>query len=215
MIGTLVVGLLYLLTSTPIGLFLPTAELAGSDAPFVLFIQRFGDPNLARLIGLFAAISCIGALNGLTLIQGELPLAMARHGAFPAWFAKTSRGDTAVRAILLSSGLATVLILARVGGSVSQLFTFMALLSTAAALILYLACALAALRLQQRRLLPRSTVLTLLAALAALYSIWTLYGAGYEATAWGAALLAAGIPVYLLMRRSSRAAAAIPAASPG
>jgi APA family basic amino acid/polyamine antiporter len=214
LIGTALVGLLYILASTPIAMFLPADELAHSDAPFALFVAHFWDPRLALLIGLFAAISCIGALNGLTLIQGELPLAMARNGAFPSWFAKTSRRGTAVRSILLSSSLATVLILARVGGSVSQLFIFMVLLSTAAALILYLACALAALRLQQKRLMPRSAALTLLAAIAALYSVWTLYGAGYEATVWGAVLLAAGIPVYLLMRRSNRAAAATPAASP-
>ena len=35
------------------------------------------------------------------------------------------------------------------------------------------------------------------------YALWTFYGAGAEATGWGAALLATGIPVYFLMRRSS------------
>jgi APA family basic amino acid/polyamine antiporter len=206
LIGTALVGLLYVLVSTPIAMFLPADQLARSDAPFALFVAHFWDPRLALLIGLFAAISCIGALNGLTLIQGELPLAMARNGAFPLWFARTSRRGTATRSILLSSGLASVLILARAGGSVSQLFIFMILLSTAAALILYLACALAALRLQQKGVMARSATMSLVAGLAALYSVWTLYGAGYEATAWGAALMAAGIPVYFLMRRATRAA---------
>ena len=96
-----------------------------------MFVAHYWDPRLALLIGLFAAISCTGALNGLILVQGELPLAMARNRAFPAWFAKTSRHGTATRSILLSSGLATLLILARAGGSVSQLFVFMILLSTA------------------------------------------------------------------------------------
>jgi APA family basic amino acid/polyamine antiporter len=179
-----------------------------------LFVAHFWDPRLALLIGLFAAISCIGALNGLTLVQGELPLAMARNGAFPLWFGKTSRRGTAVRPILLSSSLATVLIVAKSGGSVSQLFIFMILLSTAAALILYLACALAALRLQQRGIMARSATMSLVAGLAALYSVWTLYGAGYEATAWGAALIAAGIPVYFVMRRSTRMAAESSSATP-
>ncbi|MEA3003409.1 MAG: basic amino acid/polyamine antiporter, family [Sphingomonadales bacterium] len=213
LIGTALVGLIYILVSTPIAMFLPADQLAGSDAPFALFVAHFWDPRLALLIGLFAAISCIGALNGLILIQGELPLAMARNGAFPLWFARTSRRGTATRSILLSSGLASVLILARAGGSVSQLFVFMILLSTAAALILYLACALAALRLQQKGVMARSATMSLVAGLAALYSVWTLYGAGYEATAWGAALMGAGIPVYFLMRRSTRAAKSRPASS--
>lgn len=217
LIGTLIVGLLYLATATPIDLFLPAGELAASDTPFNLFVGRFWDPGLARLLGLFAAISCIGALNGLTLVQGELPLAMARHGAFPRWFAQTTKRGTAARAILLSSTLATLLLAAKAGGTVGQVFTFMILLSTAGALILYLACALAALRLQWTGLMPRAVGLSMIAAAAALYSLWTLYGAGYDASFWGVILLAAGIPVYLLMRlaaRSSRAAAAPPAASP-
>lgn len=215
--GTLAVGLIYLLVSTPVALLLPAAEVAQSNAPLALFVERYWSPNLALFIGLFAAVSVIGALNGLTLLQGELPVAMARHGAFPAWFAKVSPRGTAVRAQLLSSGLATLLLAANASRSVGGLFTFMALLSTTAALILYLACALAALKLQHARRMPRSATLAVLAALAALYSIWTLYGAGYEAIGWGAALILAGAPVYGLMRRASRssAPAASPAASPG
>ena len=34
------------------------------------------------------------------------------------------------------------------------------------------------------------------------FALWTFYGAGLEATLWGAALLASGLPVYLLMRRN-------------
>ena len=45
---------------------------------------------------------------------------------------------------------------------------------------------------------------------------WTFYGAGGQATAWGAALLATGLPVYFLMRRgsTSQLEAAIPSAPP-
>jgi len=207
LVGTFLVGAIYILVSTPIILYLPGADVAQSSAPLALFVERYWDPNLALLVGLFAAISAIGALNGLTLVQGELPLAMARNGAFPKWFAKTSPQGTAVRAQILSTSLASILIAANASRSVAGLFVFMALLSTAATLILYLACALAALRLQHRNRIKRSGLLSLLAALAAVYSIWTLFGAGREATMWGAALLAAGIPVYWLMR-SSRAAAA-------
>jgi APA family basic amino acid/polyamine antiporter len=203
LLGTLAVGLIYLLVSTPVALLLPGSEVAASNAPLALFVERYWSPNLGLFIALFAAVSVIGTLNGLTLLQGELPLAMARHGAFPRWFAVTSPRGTAVRAQLLSTSLATVLLLVNATRSLGGLFTFMALLSTTAALILYLACALAALRLQQTRRMARSWGLGTLAALGALYSVWTLYGAGYEATGWGAALLIAGGPVYWIMRRAN------------
>ncbi len=217
LIGTLLVGVIYLLVSTPVALFLPAAEVASSNAPIALFVSQYWSPGWGLLVGLFAAISCAGALNGLILLQGELPLAMARQGVFPGWFARTSRQGIPIRAHILSSGLASLLIAANSSRSVSGLFAFMLLLATASTLILYFACSLSALRLQHKGALQHSRTLSVLAVIAAIYSIWTLYGAGYEATGWGAALLAAGIPVYLLMRlsaRSSRAAAVRTAVPP-
>ena len=41
-----------------------------------------------------------------------------------------------------------------------------------------------------------------IAAIAAGYALWTIYGAGAEAVSWGFALLLAGLPVYFVMRRS-------------
>ena len=218
LIGTLLVGLIYILVSTPVGLLLPAEQAAASDAPLADFVARFWSPGLAMLVGLFAAISAIGALNGWVLLQGELPLAMARHGALPAWLGKLSSRATPVRAQILSSSLATALVASNYSRSVAGLFLFMALLSTAATLILYLSCSLAALRLQRTGKVPVSPALTAIASLGALYALWTLAGAGREAIGWGAALLAAGIPVYFLMRRAARSSpsqAARRAAPPG
>ena len=99
----------------------------------------------------------------------------------------------------------------------TELYGFMALLATVATLVLYLVCALAALRLTQLGTLRRG-IMTGVSILGLIYGVWTLYGAGFEATAWGAVLIATGLPVYLLMRwrsGSSRLAAASPAAPPG
>lgn len=216
MIGTLFVGIVYILVSTPVAMLLPADQVAASNAPIALFVSHYWTAGLGLLVGLFAAISAAGTLNGYVLLQGELPLAMARDGAFPRWFAKTAHNGVAVRAQIVSSLVATALIAANSSRSVAGLFVFMALLGTAAALVLYLACALAALRLQQKGQLDRSAGLTLIAALGAIYAVWALYGAGYEVTGWGAVLLATGIPIYWFMRRggSSPAPAASPAALP-
>ena len=218
LIGTLIVGIIYLLTATPVTLFLPASEIAVSNAPFALFVGSFWDGTAGSLVGLFAAISAIGALNGLVLISGEFPLALARSGSFPGWLAKASGRGIAVRGQLLSSMLASILIAANYSRTLGGLFAFMALLSTAAALVLYLACSASALRLQRTGLLDRSAALTAIAVVGILYSLWTLYGAGGEATGWGAVLLGAGLLIYFLMRvlrGSSPAPAESPAASPG
>ena len=87
--------------------------------------------------------------------------------------------------------------------SMADLFTFMALLSTAATLVLYLACAAASLRLTARGALPRSTPFLIVAGLGLVYALWTFYGAGLEATGWIFVLLALGAPLYFLTPRSA------------
>jgi APA family basic amino acid/polyamine antiporter len=80
----------------------------------------------------------------------------------------------------------------------------MVLLSTTACLVLYALCSLALLRLQwtgqivdaRRSALP----LAIVGVLATLYSLWAVVGAGVEAVAWGAVLLALGAPLYLVVR---------------
>jgi amino acid transporter len=71
--------------------------------------------------------------------------------------------------------------------------------------VLYALCSLALLKLHWRagRALRRRRTLTIavVAALATVYSVWAIIGAGRETMAWGAALLAAGAPVYWLSVR--------------
>lgn len=200
-VGTLLVGLIYILVISAITLLLPADQVAQSNAPFADFITRYWGPTPALFIALFAAISAIGALNGWVLIQGEIPLAMARAGTFPRWFAVTDARDTPIRALALSSLLSSLLILANYTRSMADLFTFMALLSTAATLVLYLSCAAASLWLTHRGLIARSTSFILIASLGALYAIWTFYGAGIEASGWILLLLALGVPLYFVSRR--------------
>jgi len=216
LIGTLIAGIVYILACSAVALLLPEAQAAASNAPFADFVGMYLGRGAAVAIALFAAVSCIGALNGWVLLQGQMPVAMARGGAFPRWFAATSEAGTPVRAQLVSSSLVTILVIANYSRAMSELFVFMALLATVAALIMYFVCALAVFRLRRTGALPRSALLAAVAAVGTLYALWTLYGAGREAVTWGAVLLASGIPVYLVMRsgRSSREAAGIPAAPP-
>ncbi len=200
LIGTLMVGLFYLLVSAAIIFLLPAAEVAASDAPIASFAERFLGSGVGLVIGLFAAVSVIGALNGLVLLQGELPLAMARDGAFPAWFATTSPSGRPIRALVLSSLLTSLLIFANSSRTLGGLFTFMALLSTAAALVLYFTVAAAALELQRRNLVETRAGFLAVAGLASVYALWTFHGAGLEATGWALVLIAAGLPVYAFSR---------------
>jgi basic amino acid/polyamine antiporter, APA family len=104
---------------------------------------------------------------------------------------------------MLSSLLASLLVLTNYSRSLTGLFTFMGLISAATTLLLYLACASAALKL---RIASRTTVVQVLAVVSLLYCIWAFWGVGAESLLWSAVLLATGLPVYWLMRRTPVAA---------
>jgi APA family basic amino acid/polyamine antiporter len=200
-IGTAITGILYLVICSGIALLLPEALAAHSDAPFATFVARFWSPGPAYLVGLFAAISAIGALNGWILLQGEIPLAMARAGQLPAWLAVTDARGTPVRALVVSSIVASLMLLANSLRGMADLFATMALLSTSASLWLYLACAITALRY---RLVPP------IAATAMIYALWTLWGAGIKTSGLSLILMLAGFPLYRWARRSPSALSTSP-----
>ncbi|EQB31852.1 amino acid permease [Sphingobium ummariense] len=194
LIGTAATGLIYLVVCSGIALTLPAAETQ-TGSPFGAFVSHYWSPGPARFIALFVAVSCLGALNGWTLLQGEMPLAMARSGELPRWLAKTDARGTPARGLILSTVLASLLLVANSLQGLVSLFTAMALLATSATLWLYVGCALAGLRLR----IAGPAALVGLA-----YALWTLWGAGLGPSGSSFLLMAGGLPFYAWARRERK-----------
>ena len=186
--GTLVTAIIYVVACSAVIMLLPSARLAESTAPFADVVRMFWGERAASLLALFAFISGFGALNGWILVQGEMPRVLAREGVFPELFGRESRHGTPGASLFITSALVTAVVLMNYSASMVQVFTFIILVSTSAYLVMYLFCALAALKLAWRGDMgvhgPRLAILLIVAMLAALYSAWTLYGAGTEAFWW-------------------------------
>ncbi|MDQ4087658.1 MAG: amino acid permease [Pseudomonadota bacterium] len=215
LIGTAIIGVIYILSSSAVTMLLPVADVAAANAPFSYFFTVLIGPEVGALVALFAAIAALGALNGFTLLQGELLLGPARSGMFPAWFAAENRFESPYRMHLLSSGLATLLVLVNYTRGLAGLFQFMVLVTTSTTIIFYIAGTLAAMKLERRQRIGTSTGFIAIAMAGLVYGFWAFYGAGLEASLWSLAMTAVGIPIYFIMRRiarSSPAAAAGPAA---
>lgn len=202
LIGTALTGALYLFACSSVALLLPAAEAAQSGAPLADFVAQYWSPEAGRWIALFAVISAFGALNGWILIQGEMPWAMAKDGVFPRFLAHTSRRGTPIRANLTSSALLTFVLVMNYSKTMADLFQFMILLATTAALVPYLACSLAAIRLRRA---DTGAWLLPVALGGFLYSLWAIAGAGTETVVPWLALIAIGVVIFLLMRRSAAA----------
>lgn len=199
LIGTALTGLLYIVISNGIILTMSPAEVAAADAPIALFVGQFWGQGARLAVAAFAAISALGCLNGWVLMQGEVPLGMARAGLLPGLLAKTSARDVPTTAVLASSVLASLLILSGAIPGLTGMLTFMLQLTTAATVWLYFAACLAALKL---RLAPGAALVGLAAA------SWVLWGAGLEPLGLSVVLMLTAVPLYFIAVNRTRSAAA-------
>lgn len=204
-IGTLVAGLATILACTVVIGLLPAQVLADSQAPMAEAASALWGPSAAIAVAAVAAVSTFGALNGWVLVSGQLPYAAAHDGVFPALFARLDPRGTPVTGVLVSSALATVLVLSNYSRSLVQLFTFSILLSTAATLLPYVVGSAA-------WLWRGAGHSRWLAAAALGYSVYALAGTGAESLLWGAVLIVAGLPIHFVLRRRHRFTVRVPPA---
>lgn len=212
-LGTGFTGFIYLTATLAVLWLLPSSIAANSKAPFADAIAPVLGPVAGALVALIAAISAFGANNALVLGSAEVMRSIASQGNLPPIFARTGPTGVPYAAIIAGAAMAiTLLALSAAPGFVS-VFSFIALISAVAALVLYALCSAAVLKLG----LTGSSVGTVIAIAAFAYSIAMFFGAGWEATKWGVALALAGLPIRWVSRRlwPSRAAAAPPAAPRG
>ena len=207
--GTLLVGVVYLLSSSAVAVLLPAELVAASPAPYADAFAARGGEEMVRLVAFAIAISAFGALNCATLVGGELGYAMAIRGQLPAAMARTRGANTPVVAQAVSAALAILLVLANASRSTVELFTFVILLTTSATLIVYLAGTAAALR-SCRTIASRAIL-----AVAGTFIAFAFYGAGHEANGWCLLLLGVGAAFYAIMGRLNSRLPGQAAAPPG
>jgi basic amino acid/polyamine antiporter, APA family len=182
----------------------PTKQLVSSVAPFSDAARIMWGPWGATLVSLAVILSSIGALNGWTLLMGQVPMAAARDQLLPPVFARLSSRDVPAIGIIISAMLATALVLVQAAGSpgFAAFYKTVVGLSTMAAVIPYAFCALApglvASRVSKSGVTPRITVIELIAFV---FALFTLYGCGAESVLYGLILLILGIPVFVWQRR--------------
>jgi len=204
--GTLIAAAIYIVSTVGVMSLVPAATLATTTAPFADGARVLFGNTAASLVAIGAAISCFGALNGWTLVVGQLPLAVAKDGLFPKVFARVSPQGTPVAGMLLAAVLATTLIAANHTRGLVELFTFMILLSTLSTLVPYVFSALAVFRIADPAA-PREiggrlpATMKAVAGLAFAYGLWAIGGAGAETVYWGFLLLLGGLPVFVWVTR--------------
>jgi APA family basic amino acid/polyamine antiporter len=200
MLGTIITTLVYILGTVSVMGIIPAKELQHSVTPFSDVAVKLWGGAAHYWVGAGVAIAGLGALNGWILIQGQIPYAVAKDKLFPSIFAKQNKKGVPAAAVVISSVLASVLMVMNFTKGLVEQFKFLLLLSTLTSLVPYLfsMAAYVIIRLEKKHLHTSGWFgAIVLASLAFAYSLWAIAGSGQETVFWGFILLLAGVPFYV------------------
>jgi APA family basic amino acid/polyamine antiporter len=211
-LGTGFTAVIYLLATVATLLLLPSAIAAKSGAPFADAIAPLLGSVAGIVVAFIAAVSAFGTANSLLLMAAETGRTMGEAGDLPSLFARANKAGAPAGALVICSALAALLVLSSSSKNFVSVYVFITLVSTVLALVLYIVCAAAAVRL---RVGGRWTAILIVGVI---YSIAMFVGAGFDVLLWSAAIAIAGLPIRFISRLlngTSRVAEAKPGAPRG
>lgn len=202
-IGMLTVVAIYIAATAAVMLLAPAEQLAQSTAPFADAARAFG-PWGPAFIAIGAMIATAGTLNGLVFTCGQMPMAVALDKLAPSWLAATTKGGAPHLSLLMSSTLASLLLIANYSRGFIGAFTFLLMMATALGLIYYVVVSAIELRHSWRSAHGWAAI----AAVGIVYSLFAALGSGLEVLFWGIVLMLAGVPLFYLLRQNKAGPAA-------
>ena len=202
MLGTIIVTILYILGTVVLFGVLPLDILQNSPAPFAEAAKIIGGSYGGYFVAVGVLISGIGVLNGWILITGQISMATAKDDLFPNFFKKENKNGAPVNGFIVGGVLSSIVMLMNYTEGLVEQFEFIVQLTVLVILMPYLFTAASyALIVIEKKLHTKSWIKTfILSALGFAYSLWAIYGSGYETVFYGFLLILIGIPVYIYMK---------------
>ncbi len=202
-IGTLITILIYILGTVAVMGLISPGNLQNSAAPFADAAHSMWGPVGRYFVAAGVVISTFGALNGWTILQGQVGMAPARQNLFPSVFAYRNKNGSPSISLIVGSLIVSSLMLMNYSKGMVKAFEFLILVTTTTVLVPYIfaAAAYGVFVLQKKIGRPGAIPMQLiLPALAFAYSVWTVGGSGQEPVYWGFIMLLLGIPIYVYMK---------------
>ncbi len=206
-LGTLTVGVIYLLVTFAVMGLVPASQLAASPSPLTDAGLRIAGSWAGVFVSVGALISTLGALNYAMLVAGQTAMAAARDGVFPDRFQRMTRYHTPGFSFIAAGVLTSALLIMNYTKGMVGAYRFVLLIATVTIVVPYAFAAMAALVLElSDRAAGRTRRLRegVVAVLSFLVCMWVIASSGTETVYWGFLLLMAGVPVYVLVTRDRK-----------
>ena len=203
MFGVWIAASIYIFSTISIMGMIPASQLQVSITPFADAAEKIYGHGAKYWVSAGAAVAAFGALNGLILVQGQMPYAMAKDKLFPAFFAKQNRKGVPANGVVVSSIIITILMFMNNSKNLAGQFKLLILLSTFFTLLPYLFTTVSYLivRAKQATTYTKTKTITaiVISIIAFSFSMWMLIGSGQEIVYWGFIMLMLGVPFYVYM----------------
>ncbi|MEI2641870.1 MAG: amino acid permease [Candidatus Nanopelagicales bacterium] len=210
LIGTLAAAAVYLLSTTAVFGAVEHKQLASSDAAFAVAAQNMFGSWAGNAVAVVAVVSCLGAMNGLLLLSGQIPMAAEFDGLAPKAFGKLNIHHAPGTGLIISGALAAFVLWFQLSGGagLGEAVATLVLVSAVATMVSYAFSAAAEIKwlvldkgkIPVAHLARKMTV----AILALTFTIMAFYGGGHEEVYWLWMLIVLGVPIYIyiLWRRA-------------
>ncbi|MCF7790992.1 MAG: amino acid permease [Victivallales bacterium] len=181
-IGTLLVSVIYIATSTVIMGMIPMEQLQSSTAPFAKAAAIILGPIGASVVAIGAVISCLGAVNGWILLQGQIIFAAAEDGLFVGsnYFKVRNKSGSPARAIIFTSCLITGFLFLTMSKNLVNQFNLIITIATSFALIVYFFSCCSYFVISIKRSLKISIFEYIFTLLALAYTFWAVFSVGFK-----------------------------------
>jgi arginine:ornithine antiporter / lysine permease len=181
---------------------LPQEQLIRSEKPLVDAISIVLGPVGAYLLAGLGLISLIGSTIGWVLLSAEIPYQAAKQRLFLPQFLKVNKKGMPSFSLIVSNGLAQILLLSTISSSISAAFDFVIYIATLAYLVPYLISSLFQLKLtmtgETYKMKKERMIDGIVALFATIYSVWVIFAGTSDLKTFvlGLVLLASGIVFY-------------------
>ncbi len=196
-VGVLIAGVCYILSSSVIMGMIPNKELIASSAPFADAARVALGPVAGNIVAACAAIGCLGSLLGWTLLVGQTAKAAADDGLFANIFSKVNAKGVPAAGLAIVGLIMTIQVLLTVSPSASEQFGKIISIAVIMTLLPYIYSSIS-IKVIAYKQIPDKTysLYVIIGILAAIYSLAALVGSDGEQTRWSLIFVIATVVFY-------------------
>ena len=198
--GTMIAGVCYMTSTAIIGGLVPHTELVSAGAPFGLaYAAMFGN-TVGHMVSAMLVVSCFVSLTAWQFTISEVVREAATIGHFPSYLRKVNRFYAPYMAIGTLVCIQSIMTLSTISPTLLKQFNVLINLAVMVNLIPYLLAMASVPDLQKAEgISAKNAKLPNMAAIiGGIYSVYAVYGCGWDIILYGTLVTVFGIVIYML-----------------